>query len=205
MIETKTVFRLFCLIVTTFMVLAETNADTLDAGRASNFIEKLGNDAVSMVSNTDLNNQEKTSRFRALLKKNFALKPIARFVLGRYWRKANSRQRERYVALFEDYIVRSYSSRFSEYKGETFRIIDEQSQKESGAVVKTMILRPEGEAVEVRWFLREHDGQLKILDVVIEGISMSLTQRSDFAAAVRKNGGNIDLFLDSFEKIVNAN
>lgn len=205
MIKTKIVFWFFGLAFAVLVPVSTLNADAIDTGRASDFIEKLGNDAVSMVSNTDLNHQEKTSRFRALLKNHFALKPIARFVLGRYWRKATSSQRARYVRLFEDYIVRSYSSRFSEYKGETFRIIDEKPQKNAGAVVTTMILRPQGEAVEVRWFLREHRNQLKILDVVIEGISMSLTQRSDFAAAVRKNGGNIDLFLDSFEKIVRTN
>jgi phospholipid transport system substrate-binding protein len=158
-----------------------------------------------MVSNEALSQDEKSRQFRGLLQQSFALKPIARFVLGRYWKQADDRQRERYVLLFEDYIVQSYSARFGEYAGETFRIIDEKPEGNSGTVVTTMIMRPQGEPVEVQWFVREHKGELKIVDVVIEGISMSLTQRSDFAAAIRKNGGDINAFLDSLEAVSKAN
>jgi phospholipid transport system substrate-binding protein len=53
--------------------------------------------------------------------------------------------------------------------------------------------------VEVFWHLRERLGAVRVVDVVIEGISMSLTQRSDFAASVRTVAGDLDAFLDTLE------
>ena len=68
-----------------------------------------------------------------------------------------------------------------------------------GAVVTTRIQRPGGDPVEVIWHLQERLGVVRIVDVMIEGISMSLTQRSDFSASVRTTGGDLDKFLDTLE------
>ena len=148
----------------------------------------------------------KTRQFRHLLNQSFALKGIARFALGRYWRRADFDQRRRYLKLFEDYIVNSYAARFGNYAGEQFVVMGESIDDRGWAVVATRIQRPGGDPVEVFWHLRERLGAVRVVDVVIEGISMSLTQRSDFAASVRTVGGDLDAFLDTLEaKVRNIN
>ena len=179
-------------------------AAAINAGEPSQFIQDLGNNAVRMVSNSNLSKSDKAEQFRKLLEDGFALPSIARFALGRYWRTADEAQRQRYTKLFEDYIVASYSARFNEYEGETFRIVNETMTEQGAAVVTTSIQRPHGQPVQVDWHVRDHDGKLKIVDVVIEGISMTLTQRSDFAAAIRQSGGNLDRFLDTLEAKANG-
>jgi len=182
---------------------AGADAKAITSGEPSRFIERLGNDAVGMIANETLSQEKKTEEFRRLLKQGFALRAIGRFALGRYWKSAKPEQRQRYQALFEEYIVATYAARFSEYGGETLRILGEDLEGQTGANVRSSIIRPEApdQPIIVIWRIRSHKGQLKIVDVVIENVSMSMTQRSDFAAVIRQNGGNIDAFLDSLQAV----
>lgn len=174
-------------------------------GAPSAFIKELGTAAISMVSDKGLDHEARIERFRNLLKDGFALETISRFVLGRYWKKTSPEQKQRYTKLFEDYVIASYANRLREYGGETFEVTGEKLSDETSASVSTLILRPKAEPVRVIWQIRDHNDKLKIVDVVIEGISMSITQRSDFAAAIRGKGGNIDAFLDALERKVRTN
>ena len=171
----------------------------LEPGEATALVKSLGDAAVAMLSDKKLGQVEKIRQFRHLLNQSFAMRGIARFALGRYWRRANYTQRRRYLKLFEDYIVNSYAARFSNYDGEKFIVQGERIDDRGNAIVTTRIQRPSGEPVVVLWHLRERLGAVLIVDVVVEGISMSLTQRSDFAASVRTAGGDLDAFLDTLE------
>ena len=179
--------------------MAKSQGRPLAPGEATAFIEDLGDEAVAMLSSKSLSDYESIRQFRQLLNKRFALKGIARFVLGRYWRIADFPQRRRYLKLFEDYIVNSYAARFRNYDGEKFIVLSENIDNRGWAVVTTRIKRPGGDPIEVLWHLQERLGTVRIVDVMIEGISMSLTQRSDFAASVRTAGGDLDKFLDTLE------
>ena len=179
--------------------LAKSKNRALLPGEAKDLIKALGDAAVALLSDRSLSKPERTRRFRHLLNQSFAMKGIARFALGRYWRRADFPQRRRYLKLFEDYIVNSYAARFGNYGGELFIVAKEKIDGRGWATVSTRIHRPGGEPVKVIWHLRERLGAVLIVDVVVEGISMSLTQRSDFAASIHTVGGDIDAFLDILE------
>jgi phospholipid transport system substrate-binding protein len=187
------------IIFTASKAAAKSQNRPLEPGVATALINTLGNAAVAMLSDRTINQPEKIRRFRHLLNQSFALKGIARFALGRYWRRAAPPQRKRYLKLFEDYIVNSYAARFGNYSGEKFIVLRESIDARGWAVVTTRIQRRGGEPVDVIWHLRERLGAVRVVDVVVEGISMSLTQRSDFAAAVRMVAGDLDAFLDTLE------
>ncbi len=184
--------------------VAKSQDGPLQPGEAKALIKALGDAAVDMLSNQQSTQQEKIRRFRHLLNQSFALKGIGRFALGRYWRHASRTQRRRYLKLFEDYIVNSYAARFGNYAGESFLVLDERIDDRGRATVSTRIQRPGGEPVEVVWYLHERSGSVRIVDVMVEGISMSLTQRSDFASAVRTAGGDLDVFLNTLEAKVRS-
>jgi phospholipid transport system substrate-binding protein len=183
---------------------AKSQSRHLLPGEAKDLIKVLGDAAVAILSNKQLTKAEKTRQFRHLLNQSFALKGIARFALGRYWRRADFDQRRRYLKLFEDYIGNSYAARFGNYSGESFQVQKEKIDERGWAAVTTRIQRPGGEPVAVIWHLREHLGAVRIVDVVVEGISMSLTQRSDFAASIRTAGGDLDAFLNTLENKVRS-
>jgi len=126
-----------------------------------------------------------------LFRKDFDVPGIARFVLGRYWKTATPEQQDEFTKLFEDYIALVYSSQLSAYSGETLKVIGSRADPE-GAVVASEIIRPSGAPpVKVEWHLSDQHGAYKIRDVAVDGISMAVTQRSEFASVIQRNGGQV--------------
>ncbi len=162
---------------------------------ASAFISGLAKDAVAQLSDKSMTLDVRLQRFRELLATGFDVPGIARFVLGRYWRVAPPEERDEYVKLFQDYIVQIYATRFQGYNGEKLKI-DAAWRDDDGAIVTTSILRQSGAPVKVDWKLRGAAPSFKIVDVMVEGVSMSVTQRDDFAAAIQAHGGKVAGLID---------
>jgi phospholipid transport system substrate-binding protein len=130
-----------------------------------------------------------------LLKQDFDVPGIARFVLGPYWRAASERERQEFRGLFEDYIVRVYSERFAQYRGETLRVTGSHSDPER-ALVTSEIVRPQGDPpIKVDWRLTTDDGLYKIADVIIDGVSMGASERAEFASVIQRSGGQVQGLL----------
>jgi phospholipid transport system substrate-binding protein len=92
-------------------------------------------------------------------------------------------------------VVFVYGTRFSSLSGETLKIRGSRAE-ESGVMVSTDIISPGGEApIKIDWRLVTDSGVFKINDVVIEGISMMVTQRSEFASVIQRHGGQVSGLL----------
>jgi phospholipid transport system substrate-binding protein len=153
-------------------------------------ISNLGKRALEVLGK-DATQAQRVARFRELLREEFDVPGIGRFVLGRYWNQASEEQRAEFVKLFEDYIAMAYATRLAEYTGETFKVTGSRPEAD-GAIVSSQILRPAGAApVKVDWRLTGRDGNYKISDVSVDGISMAVTQRSEFASVIQHNGGQV--------------
>ena len=167
-----------------------TAAPNVIAADASVFMNELWHHAVEVLSKK-LPQSERLTRFRELFHADFDGPGIARFVLGRYWRSASEQEQQEFLRLFEDYVVFVYGTRLSNFNGETFRVRSSRTD-ESGTVVSSDIVGPSGEApIKVDWRLITDKGAFKINDVVIEGISMMVTQRSEFASVIQRHGGKV--------------
>jgi len=153
-------------------------------------IANLGNRALEVLGK-NATNAQRVARFHELFREDFDVPGIARFVLGRYWKTATPEQQEEFVRLFEDYIALVYSAQLAAYSGETLRVTGSRPAPE-GAVVASEIIRPTGgPPVKVEWHLTDRNGTYKINDVAVDGISMAVTQRSEFAAVIQRNGGQV--------------
>jgi phospholipid transport system substrate-binding protein len=137
---------------------------------------------------------ERLARFRELFQADFDGPGIARFVLGRYWRSASEDERQEFLRLFEDYVVFVYGTRFSSLSGETLKMRGSRAE-ERGVIVSSEIISPGEAPVKVDWRLITDGGVFKISDVVIEGISMMVTQRSEFASVIQRHGGQVSGLL----------
>jgi phospholipid transport system substrate-binding protein len=158
------------------------------------FIKDLGNQALAVLG-PQTTPAQRQARFRALFRQDFDVPAIARFVLGRYWRVATPTQQREFVALFENYVVMAYSNRLSQYSGEQLRVVGSRLEP-GGAIVYSEIVRPHHtQPVKVEWRLTRSDSHYKISDVVVEGISMAITQRSEFASVIQRHGGQVQGLL----------
>src|SRR5215472_16378321 len=153
-------------------------------------INNLGNRALEVLGK-NATPAQRVARFQELFREDFDVPGIARFVLGRYWKTATPEQQAEFVKLFEDYITIVYSSQLAAYSGETLKVTGSRPGPE-GAIVASEIVRPTGAPpVKVEWHLTDRNGTYKINDVAVDGISMAVTQRSEFAAVIQRNGGQV--------------
>ncbi len=154
------------------------------------FMNTLWDRAVEVLNNkTDLALRE--ARFRELFHTDFDCPGIARFVLGRYWRAASEEEQQEFVKLFEDYVVFVYTARLSNFGGEALKVRGSRSDG-GGVIVSTDVSSPGvASPMKIDWRLVSDNGSYKISDVIVEGVSMMVTQRSEFASIVQRNGGQV--------------
>ena len=168
------------------LIAAPAIAAVAAPGPASKFISQLGSDALKMLADK-ATPEKREAEFRRLFIKNFDVDTIARFVTGNYWRSANDAQRAEFRKLFEDYVVSAYVARLSAYSDEQFQVKDEVAAGDD-IVVNSTIVRPSGPPVRVEWRVRSGSDGPRIIDVIVEGVSMAITQRSEFAAVMQQGG-----------------
>jgi phospholipid transport system substrate-binding protein len=162
-------------------------------------ISNLGNRALEVLGK-NATPAQRVARFHELFRADFDVPGIARFVLGRYWKTATPEQQEEFVKLFEDYIALVYSSQLAAYSGETLKVTGSRPEPE-GTVVASEIVRPTGTPpVKVEWHLTDRNGAYKISDVAVDGISMAVTQRSEFAAVIQRNGGQVQGLINQLRE-----
>jgi phospholipid transport system substrate-binding protein len=166
----------------------------------ADFIRILGNQGLAVIR-SGANLDQKATYFHQMLRQDFALTEISHFVLGPYWRVASGAQRREFRSLFEDHLVHYYGQQFAQYGGESLRVNGSRTDP-AGVIVTSQIIRPQGPPIEVDWRLAVSDGRCKITDVSIDGVSMALTQRSEFAAIVQRNGGQVAGLLATMREAI---
>lgn len=162
---------------------------------AREFVDGMAQRAINFLGDEKLDQDQKQSKFRTLLQDSFDMETIGRFALGRYWRVATPGQRKEYQRLFRDMVVKVYSDRFKEYKGQKVDVRSVRVDGEKDALVTSFIVSEDGPEVQVDWRVRYKDGKYRIIDVIVEGVSMSVTQRSDFASVIQRGGGDVEVLL----------
>jgi phospholipid transport system substrate-binding protein len=162
--------------------IAADDAVGIVKGLLSHGIEAL-NDKVSPT--------DRRQRFRELFQADFDGPRIARFVLGGYWRQLTEAEHQQFLSLFENYLVLVYSARLADFRGETFAVNGSRADQ-GWVIVSTDIFTP-GRAAPLRvdWRLVTDGAGFKIVDVIVDGISMIVTERSEFASIIRRHGGDI--------------
>jgi phospholipid transport system substrate-binding protein len=164
---------------------------------AGKFVQDLGDRAIGVIANKSLSADQRTNQFRQILTDSFDLKTIARFVIGRTWNTATPDQQTEYMRLFTELVVKTYGDKLTLYTGEGFNVTGERPD-ENGKdfIVNSQITHPDGsDPTKIDWRLRLRDGKLGVIDVMVEGVSLSVTQRQEYASIIENNGGQIDALL----------
>jgi phospholipid transport system substrate-binding protein len=176
------------------------HAEGVAAARA--IVEDLSTRVLNLVSTGHIDPVRKRQGFDTLLSEHFDMATIGRFVLGRYWRVATPAEKDRYLSRFKKIVVETYANRFSAYDGQRLRVINAARLDTRYVIVNSEIYHPDRAApvYRVDWRLIDRKGALKIIDVVIEGVSLSIAQRSEYGAYIRANGGKIANLLVAMDR-----
>jgi phospholipid transport system substrate-binding protein len=184
--------RIFLAASAAALLLARLPAEAAATGDdAMKFISSLGADAISSLTGSSLSQSEREKRFRGLLESHFDMPGINQFVLGRYWKIATDSQKTDFQKLFESLLVQSYAKTFTQYAGEKFQVTNTRGNEDGSFLVNSQITRPNGDIIRLDWRVADQSGTMRITDLLVEGVSLRTTHRSDIASAIQSNGGTV--------------
>ena len=197
-------FPAFFSVIALAVALFCGDARAMQATDPSALINDLVNQAIGIIQDKQDSPQDREAKFRAMLDTGFDIPRISRFVLGRYWKSANDAQRQQFSKLFEEWVVRTYSARFTEYSGEKIQVTGTRPESETTTVVLSQFTSPNGAPpAKVEWHVHKTgDNDYAIVDVSVEGVSMALTQRDEIAAVADRSGGTVDGLNKALEEKV---
>jgi phospholipid transport system substrate-binding protein len=130
-----------------------------------------------------------------VLRRAVDIQGVGRFILGRWWRQATPAEQQEYLALFEETLIRNLSARFGEYQGVRFSLGRTQQRTEDDVLVNTLIERASSAPFALDWRVAEVQGQPRVVDVIAEGTSLRLTQRSEYSSVIQRNNGQVSALL----------
>lgn len=177
--------------------------------QAETFVNDIASEAIEILGREGFTPQALETKFRALFVGNMDVPRIGVFALGQYARTPTAEQKVQYLTLVEEFIVKVYASRLSDYTDQQFAVLSSQPKGNRGkeVIVSSQIEFTTGRApVPVEWWLLRTDDGFKVFDVKVLGIWMAQEQRSTFISVIRNNGGNFSALLEHIEtQIAQAN
>jgi phospholipid transport system substrate-binding protein len=163
---------------------------------AGKLIQNLGDRAIKIMADKQLNADQRSTSFSKILAEYFDLKTIGRFVIGRTWNEASPAQQVEYMDLFKALVIRNYGSRMALYTGEGFQVVGTRPESDIDTTVLSEITHPDGsQSTTIDWRVRQKDGKVGVIDVIVEGVSLSITQKQEYASVIQNNGGQIEGLL----------
>ncbi|MEO1329092.1 MAG: ABC transporter substrate-binding protein [Pseudomonadota bacterium] len=174
------------------------SADETDAAKA--LVTSTAERLVALIR-ADQPIEQKRVAFRDLMNETAAMPQIARYALGRPWRKMSDEQKAEYLDLFPAYLSKIYTKRFNDYAGETLEVVGAEARGDKGVFVNTQVVRAGAEPLEVIWRVQDKAGSPQITDINIEGISLLITQREDFQGQLQQSNGDVAAFLDRLRSL----
>ncbi len=144
---------------------------------AAQAVLRMAQEAMAVLSDASLSEDQRAEKLRHMMAQDIDIPPIARFVLGRYWRATTERQREAYVAAYSDYVLRTYAAKIGGGGAavERFDVIKTQVHGTKDFLVHCVVARAGGEPLRVAWRLRQRDGRYRIIDLMVERVTLVQT------------------------------
>ena len=170
------------------------------------FVSNFADNAISILSNDSLDASQKNIQFTELVMSSIDMNLISKFVLSKYWKLATDDQKKAYQVAFKQYFISSYANKLDQYSGEKVIIVSSNAAKKF-VIVKSNIVRDGTDTlkIELDWRLLTRDGQTKIIDLSIEGISLIIAQREEFQSFLANNDNSLDALINKLNSINSKN
>lgn len=172
--------RLAVLSLALVLLLAGRPALADDPAQA--LVRSMSDEVIVLLRNDGLARPERREGLRSLFTKYMDLPFVGRFVLGRHWRPLDEKTKARFIDVFQEYVVNVYAKRLENYSGETIFVNGSRAVNDKDTLVASEIRRQSGPPVALEWRIRES----KVIDVTVEGVSMAISQRDEFAAFLQR-------------------
>lgn len=164
------------------------------------FVERAAQRAIAILERNDPDREAKVAALERLVEEVTDLALVVRLVLGRHWRTATPQQRERLLDVARRFLRKLLAERLDSYAGQRLEVLEAQPVDDRDTLVRTRVVSPRDQrSYGVDWRVRRlPDGRLVIVDVIPEGVSFVVTQRSEISEIVSRSG--IDGLIAEYER-----
>lgn len=192
--------KIFTAVIGSIMLLANVAKADVNAAKAEEFVKNTTQEGLVEIINSKASLAERNARFEKLFNSALDLKFIGRFVLGRYWKTASNEQRDRFIDVYRKLNVQTWSKRFDEFKGKEFIFKGTTPSSSSNQIfVNSIVPMDQGQPANVVWRVKQQGDKFKIVDIIIENVSLAITARNEYSAFIKKSPKGIDGLIADLE------
>ena len=165
------------------------------------FVQSTVNRASKLLGE-DISKNEKIEKLKIIAKETVDIRGIGFYTLGKKRKSLNEQEKKRYAELFEEYFLKSFSSRLAEYTNPEIDVQNKEKLNENYTIVNS-ILKATSERPEIKidWriYTKKPENPL-IRDLIIEGLSLARTQKEEFASVLNSNNDDIEALFKVLEE-----
>ena len=191
------------LIFVTFLIITLSNISKVYSIEADVFVQSTVNRA-SEALNNKFSKEEKIEKLKQIASETVDIRGIGSYTLGVYRKNISNDQLKQYEKLFEQYFLKSFSSRLAEYSNPEIEVISKKKLNQNYTMVSSILVsteqRPE---VKVDWRIYTKNLENpKIRDLIIEGLSLARTQKEEFSSIIQSNNGDINALFTALIEFI---
>lgn len=180
-------------------VLAQTGAQA----SAQSVVEHLHAQLLEIMKHAnELGYAGRYKQLQPLIEHSYDLPALSRLSVHAYWEKFTSKQQKQFVAAFTRLSINTYASRFDGYAGESFQTIEATDAGRGNRLVRTQLVKSDGDTVSLDYVLHRDDDHWGIINVVAQGVSDLALKRGQYTGVLKKQG--VEGFLKRIKKQVNG-
>ena len=183
------------------LLLFSINSSNVYSIEPDVFVQSTVNRA-SQILSKNISKEEKINQLKSIAKETVDIKGVGFYSLGSARKDLNDSQKIEYSKLFEDYFLKSFSSRLAEYTNPEIEVNDKKVLNKNYTIVNSLLVgtseRPE---VKIDWRVYTKDPENPLIrDLIIEGLSLARTQKEEFSSILNSNDGDINALFKTLEE-----
>ena len=168
------------------------------------FVQSTVNRASDILSK-NISKDEKINGLKMIAKETVDIKGVGYYSLGSFRKNLDNNQKKKYLSLFENYFLKSFSSRLSEYTNPKIDVVGKKVLNKNYTMVNSLLIatseRPE---IKIDWRIYTKDSENPLIrDLIIEGLSLARTQKEEFASILNSNDNDIEVLIQKLQEFVN--
>tara|TARA_X000000368_G_scaffold399455_1_gene370436 strand:- start:431 stop:1042 length:612 start_codon:yes stop_codon:yes gene_type:complete len=170
------------------------------------FISELVEDAMKSLSDKSISEEEKVKQINEIAIKNVDINGLSMYTLGKIRKTLDEDTKEKYKILFEKYLLKSLTSKLTDYSNQKFEVFDSVQKSSTTTIVKSRILESSSQPeIKIDWRIYTKDPSKPLIrDLVVEGLSLARTQKEEFASILNSNNNDINVLISKLEEFIKS-
>ena len=188
-----------------FFLFLQTTQLQAYSTNPKDFINELVNEAISKLSNKDLDKSQKANFIEQLALEYVDINALGLYTLGELRKSSDENDISNYQKSFEKYFLKSLTSRLSDYSSSKFEVIDEEKKSTKYTIVSSKVIPDDGSPeIKIDWRVYTKNPEKPLIrDLIVEGLSLARTQKEEFASILSSNNNDIKVLINKLNEFVN--